>query len=128
MCHDSETRPWSGRPPVVVQPRPPRPKAANISHCSITTDSVVATATVKLDGTMKRIVVQWGDGSTNTLRSRPGVETAVGQQNQVPPGTYKFTHAYTAPEDRKPFIRVVIIRVEDYSGGVDFCITQITLT
>jgi hypothetical protein len=94
----------------------------------ITTDSVVATATVTLNGTMRRIVVQWGDGSTNTLRNRPGVETAVGQQNQLPPGTYKLTHAYAAPEDRKPFTHVVIIRVEDSSGGVDFCITQITLT
>ena len=77
---------------------------------------------------MRRIVVQWGDGTINTLRHRPGIEAAIGQQSQLPPGTYKLSHAYAAPEDRKAFKQVVLIRVEDRSGGVDFCIHNITLT
>jgi hypothetical protein len=116
-------------PKVQVKPQPVKPKANIIAECSITTDSVVATATLRTTGTtMRRIVVQWGDGSVNTLRHRPGIEAAIGQQSQLPPGTYKLRHAYQAPEDRKPFDQNVLIRVEDSSGGVDYCIKTITLT
>ena len=128
MCNQLNTVEWSKHPAVVLEPEPVPPKAANIRDCSITTDSVVATATVTTDGTMRRIVVQWGDGKINTLRYRPGIEAAIGQQNQLPSGTYKFSHAYEAPEDRKTFDQVVVIKVEDQSGGIDFCINKITLT
>ena len=88
---------------------------------------MVATATVQTDGTMRRIVVMWGDGTIDTLRHLPGIEVAIGQE-QLPPGTFKLSHAYREPEDKKPFTHVVIIRVEDAAGGVDFCVQQITLT
>lgn len=128
MCHQREAIERPGVPAVLVEPRPLPPKAANISECTFTTDSVVATAIVRTDRTMRRVVVQWGDGTINTLRNRPGVETAFGQPPQLPSGTYKLTHAYTAPEDRKPFEHFVLIRVEDEAGGIDFCIRKITLT
>jgi len=127
MCKHHEDQDWSSRPAVVVKPQPPRPTAANISECSVATDSVVATATVRTDATMRRIVVNWGDGTVNTLRNTPGVETAVGQQTQLPAGTFKLRHVYQAPEDRGSFDQIVIIRVEDVSGGVDFCINKITV-
>ena len=95
-------------------------------ECSVATDSVVATATVRIDATMRRIVVDWGDGTVNTLRNRPGIEAAAGQQ--LPPGTYKFSHAYEAPEHRNAFETFVIIRVEDVSGGADVCARTIKLT
>jgi hypothetical protein len=126
MCTHRETA--SRLPAVAVKPQPIPPRAANIRDCSITTDSVVATAIVKTDATMRRVVVQWGDGTINTLRSRPGLEVALGQSPQLPPGTYKLTHAYAGPEDRMPFERIVLIRVEDQAGGVDFCVRTITLT
>lgn len=83
----------------------PEPKvevAANIAGFSVTTDSVVATATVSTDGTMSRIVVDWGDGKTDTLRHRPGIEVTpvAGGDEPLPPGTYRFRHAYAEPEDR----------------------------
>jgi len=127
MCDQPDGFKWSTHPPVLLKPRPTRPQAANIAECSIATNSVVATATVRTDGTMRRIVVQWGDGTVNTLRNRPGIDAAIGQ-NQLPAGTYKLHHAYAAPEDRKPFDQIVVIRVEDVSGGVDFCLNRITLT
>lgn len=127
MCRKPETGDFSGRPAVVVQPQPTTPQAVNIAECSVTTDSVVATARVRTDATMRRVVVQWGDGTVNTLRSRPGTEAAVGQP-QLPAGTYKLSHAYAAPESGEPFVHFVLIRVEDASGGIDFCIRKITLT
>jgi hypothetical protein len=126
MFNHSETA--SRLPAVAVKPQPIPPQAANIRDCSITTDSVVATAIVKTDTTMRRVVVQWGDGTINTLRSRPGIEVAIGQPPQLPAGTYKLTHAYAGPENRLPFEHIVLIRVEDQSGGVDFCLRRITLT
>ena len=128
MCNQPQDMEWSKYPAVVLEPQPVPPKAANIAECSIATDSVVATATVRTDATMRRIVVKWGDGTINTLRHRPGIEAAIGQQSQLPLGTYKFNHAYAAPEDRHPFEQFVLIRVEDQSGGIDFCIRKITLT
>jgi hypothetical protein len=127
MCKEHDDTRWSTRPAVVIKPQPARPKAALITQCSILTDSVVATATIQTDGTMRRIVVTWGDGTINTLRNRPGLDVVVGHE-QLPPGTYKLSHAYQEPQDKKPFNHVVIIRVEDAAGGVDFCVKQITLT
>jgi hypothetical protein len=77
---------------------------------------------------MRRIVVQWGDGAVSTLRYRPGVEAVVGQESQLPPGTYRLNHAYVAPEHRGPFDRFVLVRAEDASGAVDFAVRKITLT
>jgi hypothetical protein len=127
MCKQHDATLWLMRPGVVVKPQPARPKAALIAQCSIATNSVVATATVQTDGTMRRIVVDWGDGTINTLRHRPGLDVVVGQE-PLPPGTYKLSHAYQEPQDKKPFNHIVIIRVEDAAGGVDFCVNQITLT
>jgi hypothetical protein len=126
MCNQSKALGCSKHPAVPVKPQPIPPKAVNIVECSIATDSVVATATVRIDATMRRIVVDWGDGTVNTLRNRPGTEAAVGQQ--LPPGTYKLSHAYEAPENRNAFEKLVLIRVEDVSGGTDFCARTITLT
>ena len=128
MCKEHDAQLWLSRPAVVVKPQPARPKVALIAQCSVTTDSVVATATVQTDKTVRRIVVTWGDGTIDTLRNLPGVEVAIGQQEQLPPGTFKLRHAYQEPEDKKPFTHVVIIRVEDAAGGVDFCVNQITVT
>ena len=120
---------WARLPATVLKPLPKPPRAAAlINECSVTTDSVVATATIKTSGTVRRIVVQWGDGKIDTLRTLPGVDVAIGTQNPLPPGTFKLSHAYAAPEDRKPFDMVVIIKVEDIAGAVDFCVNPITLT
>jgi hypothetical protein len=118
----------TGRGTMVVKPQAIPPKAANIAECTVTTDSVVATATVRVPGTMRRIVAQWGDGSVDTLHSTPGVPVVVGSQPQLPPGTYQLAHAYQAPEDRNAFSHIVLIQVTDVSGGVDYCISPITLT
>jgi hypothetical protein len=113
---------------ISVKPQPLPPQALNIAECSLATDSVVATVTVRLDAPMRRIVVQWGDGAVNTLRKTPEVEAAVGHPDPLPAGTYRLSHAYAPSEDRKPFHRFVLIRAEDASGGIDYCVRKITLT
>jgi hypothetical protein len=77
---------------------------------------------------MRRIVVQWGNGAVNTLRKTPGVEAAASRQDPLPAGTYRLSHAYAPSEDRKPFHKFVLIRTEDESGGIDYCVRKITLT
>ncbi len=111
-----------------VMPKHTKNIQANINDFSITTDSVVVTATVVTDETMKRIVIDWGDGNTDALKARPGVPLAVGLSEPLPQGTYRFSHAYAVSEDRNPFDYFVLLRVEDNTGGVDFRIRKITLT
>ena len=43
---------------------------------SVTTDSVVATATVRAGIGLKRITLNWGDGDFDTLTTRPGSAAA----------------------------------------------------
>lgn len=112
---------------VSVRPKPEKNIRANIVDFSIETNSVVATATVRTDDTMKRILVDWGDGNTNTLNARPGIHLPFPGEDPLPPGTYRFHHAYAEPEDRQPFDYFVLVRVED-KAGVDFRIRQIRLT
>jgi hypothetical protein len=115
-------------PTIVLEPKPVPENAGLIGECDVTTDSVVATATIRSDTTVRRIVVQWGDGAIATLRNTPGIEVAVGQESKVPPGTYQLSHAYAEPKDRKTFSHDVVVRVEDAAGGVDFCVRRIALT
>jgi hypothetical protein len=110
-----------------------RPKAkpntqAHIRDFTIETNSVVATATIRTDGIMRRIVVDWGDGKTDILNARPGIHVGTFPPREpLPPGTYRFQHAYAEPEDRKPFDFFVLVQVED-AAGPDFRIRKITLT
>jgi hypothetical protein len=115
---------------IPIQPQPVYPTPANIAGFSVDTDSVVATATVLTDATMRRIMIDWGDGEIDTLTSRPGVPLppVFGEDDPLPPGTYKFRHAYEVSEDGKPFEYFVLLRVDDKNGGVDFRILKITLT
>lgn len=113
---------------VSVRPKVKTNIQAHILDFSVTTDSVVATATIRTDGTMRQILVDWGDGKTDFLSSRPGVHLpGSGPREPLPPGTFRFHHAYAEPEDRKPFDFFVLVRVED-ANGPDFRIRKITLT
>jgi hypothetical protein len=115
---------------IPIKPEPERYPVANIADFLITTDSVVAIATVVTDNTMRRIVIDWGDGETDTLNYRPGrdIPTVFDEDDPLPPGTYKFRHAYEVSEDGRPFEYFVLLRVDDRDGGVDFRIIKVTLT
>jgi hypothetical protein len=79
---------------VSVKPQRSQDIQASIASFSVTTDSVVATATVVTDGVMSRIVVDWGDGNRDTLNARPGHVVPPGEIDPLPTGTYRFYHWY----------------------------------
>ena len=113
---------------VSVKPKPKNNIQTFIRDFSVTSNSVVATATIRTDGIMRRIVVDWGDGKTDILNARPGGHVAnFPPQEPLPPGTYRFHHAYAEPEDRKPFDFFVVVRVEDATGP-DFRGQKVTMT
>jgi hypothetical protein len=114
-------------PVVSLRPKTKTNIQALIREFSIETNSVVATATIRTDGIMKRIVVDWGDGKSDSLTVTPGTHVGSTPPEPLPPGTYRFHHAYAVPEDRKPFDFFVLVRVED-AQGPDFRIRKITLT
>ena len=73
---------------------------------SVTTDSVVATATVDFGGAPTSLVtVAWGDGTTTTWD--PNSVSAIGGQPPSPPGKAVVQHAYTPPADGSAFTRTV---------------------
>jgi hypothetical protein len=117
---------------IPIESQPKGYAVARIVDFSITTDSVVATATILTDNTMSRIVVDWGDGEVDTLTYKPGelapAASLFGEDDPLPPGTYRFSHAYDEPEDKQPFEYIVLVRVEDKDGSVDFRVARITLT
>ena len=113
---------------VSVKPKPKKNIQAHILDFSLTSNSVVATATIRTDGIVRRIVVDWGDGKTDILNARPGIHVPIlPPQEPLPPGTYRFHHAYAEPSDKKPFDFFVLVRVED-ANGPDFRSQKITLT
>ena len=113
---------------VSVPPKSTLDLHANIQDLSITTDSVVATATVATNGTSRRVLVDWGDGETDIVNTIPGVHVPLGTAEPLPEGTYRLSHAYAEPDDRLPFEFFVLVRVEDFQGSVDFRVRKITLT
>lgn len=115
---------------TLLEPVGPR-LLANALQLSITTDSVVATATVTPSGAMKNLFIAWGDGATSSLSSRPGIPTppVFGEQdNPLPAGTYRLSHAYAEPEDRRTFEYYILVRARDWDGGEELNFVKVALT
>jgi len=73
---------------------------------SVTTDSVVATATVDFGGAPTSLVtVAWGDGTTTAWD--PNSVSAISGQPPSPTGKAVVQHAYTPPADGSAFTRAV---------------------
>ena len=89
----------------------------------VTTDSIIACATIVVDAPTRRIRIDWGDGQADTLRLPPGalvVDRFALGENPLEPGTYQFEHEYALPDEVEPFPRLVIARVDEFDGNVDF--------
>ena len=115
---------------TLLEPVKPRP-LANDLQVSITTDSVVATATVTPSGSMKKLFIAWGDGATrlSQLEAWHTRSTGLGEQDDpLPAGTYQLRHAYAEPEDRRPFEYYILVRVQDWGGGDEINFVKVTLT
>jgi hypothetical protein len=117
---------------ISLEPVTRHPLAGELQF-SITTDSVVATATVTPSEPMRKIFIAWGDGETSTLNWRPGIPTSpatvVGDGNgDLPAGTYRLIHRYPEPEDRMPVEYFAILRVNDQDGGEEVDIARVVIT
>lgn len=120
-----------------IKPIPPKDIAHSISSFEVTTDSVVAKATIMTDTKTRRINIDWGDGQNDTINLLPGrpfnvdrISVAVGgtPMDPLPEGTYEIFHAYDEPEDRRTFDHIVLANVENIDGGNDIRLKEITLT
>jgi hypothetical protein len=109
-----------------------QPLASEVQF-SITTDSVVATATVTPAGPVRKILIAWGDGEASALYSRPGLPTSpaevVGEEdNPLPAGTYQLSHAYPEREDRGPVEYYAVLQVFDWGGGEEINLVKVEIT
>lgn len=89
----------------------------------ITSDSVVAKVRIVTNEKTRRILIDWGDLESDSIRVVPGVKFDLSaidaQSNPLPDGTYEIFHAYEMPEERNTFERHITIRIEDGKGRVD---------
>lgn len=112
-----------GGPPVEIPSPPDRPTTTaaprRLEGLTVTTDSVVAVATVRYNGSPGPISVAWGDGATSTANPADPHETP--RPTNHPPGTAVFRHVYTAPADGSAFSTEVVasLLAEQASTVVD---------
>lgn len=104
-----------------------------IQSLDISTDSVVATATIVVTDATRRIEIDWGDGTIDVLRQRPGIispDPPPPGTNPLPRGTYEVEHAYEVPDGAYPsaFDQFVFVRTDDADGGIDIRQRRITIT
>ena len=127
-------RPGFGTDIVIEPDIKVRPLADELQF-SITTDSVVATVTVTPRGSVRKILIAWGDGETSSLYSRPGLPPSEAtvvdfdeEDDPLPAGTYRLSHAYPEPEDRMPTEYYAVLHVFDWSGGEQISIARVEIT
>lgn len=118
-----------------VKPLPPQEIAHSISGFTITTDSVVAKATIETDTNTRRIILDWGDGEIDTITILPGRQVKFDKPvaggvaaDPIPAGTYEIFHEYAEPADRRTFEQTIFLHVENTNGGDDFRFQTISLT
>ena len=77
----------------------------------VTTDSVVATATLKYNGAPTSVTVRWGDNTTSS-RTLNTVAAPIGEV-QDPPGTVVFQHVYNAPANGSAFAAAIVAQADN---------------
>jgi hypothetical protein len=114
---------------VAVSPERDPGTTERIRSFGISTDSVVATATVETTDVTSRIEIDWDDGAIDVIRHRPGVsaDPALGT-NPLPRGTYEVEHVYDVSDDGRAFEARVFVRTDDSDGSFDIRQRRITMT
>jgi hypothetical protein len=122
--------PDPGEDPI-EQPTPPRPTPPprQIEDFSVSTDSVVATATLRYNGDPSAATVLWGDG-TSTSRCPAGQEGPIHSgcmpdplDSGDPAGTIVLKHRYTAPANGAPFTVAITAKLGAESQTVAIGLT-----
>jgi hypothetical protein len=93
---------------------------------TVTTDSVVATAKIKVKPGVKYFAVEWGDNHRSII-STTGISHN-GFHIRQEDGSYELKHVYEAPENRKAFNRTVVLKMWDAGNNDDFAVNVITVT
>ena len=126
--------PPPGDPPDQPTPtRPPRPTPTNpspppttprvLQSLTVTTDSVVATATVHYNGSPGVVTVQWGDGTLNSRDPNAPIDSPRPNPHPDPPGTITFRHPYAAPSDGDVFGTTVSAQIGAESQSTAVLVT-----
>ena len=86
------------QPAISVKPKEQRYSIERIESFLITTDSVVAKATVVTSGETRSLEIDWGDGELDTLNlndlNRVAAVSPIPNPDPLPPNTYEFYHQY----------------------------------
>ena len=115
----------------IERPTPPRPTPPprQIEDFSVSTDSVVATATLRYNGDPSAATVLWGDG-TSTSRCPAGQEGPIHSGcmpdpfgSGDPAGTIVLKHRYTAPANGAPFTVAITAKLGAESQTVAIGVT-----
>lgn len=122
---------------ISVKPNEKNCSIARIEDFFITTDSIVAKATIITNGETRSLEINWGDGEQDTLSSTD-LQRIVPQPinpDPLPPGTYELYHKYGVSyreigEQTYPKAKeyTVTLFTRDANGELDFKLNQITIT
>jgi hypothetical protein len=106
----------------------PRPVHHSLDEFEVTTDSVVAKVRVATTQSTRRVFIDWGDDTNDSLWTLPGrLPVRHGPAEPLPQGTFEFFHAYALPEDRWPFDRTLLLHVESVGGSDDIRLKTVHL-
>jgi hypothetical protein len=101
------------RPPVTAPTPTPTPTPTvprEVRGFTVSTDSVVATATVQYNGTPPSLLVYWGDNTVTELTPPPANQVVLRHQYAVPPGGASFSQVINATVRGETDSRFVTIR------------------
>jgi len=120
---------------TAVKPRVKRCHIAKVEDFFVTTDSVVAKATVISDKSISFIEIDWGDGDKSNINIGFASHHKLPVYNgtdALNPGTYEFYHQYAVTyadtNDRPiPNEYFVTLRALDFNGDFDFRLKHITI-
>lgn len=131
----------SGNTPIltVVKPNAKVRDIARVEDFFVTTESVVAKATIVTDRKTKFIEVNWGDGEKSNINIKYAKHfklSAFDDSDSLQPGTYEFYHKYDVtyiqrgnPERNYPVTKeyTVTLVAIDSDGGFDIKFESITI-
>ncbi len=83
-----------------------------IDNFSISADSVVATAEVKVKNGVTLFRLDWGDGHVSRINLKSSVVVHYGSTTVLEDGTYSLQHAYDVSDDGLQFQKVAMVTAQ----------------
>jgi hypothetical protein len=112
---------------MILEPKVSIANSDIITEFNVTTDSVVATVTLKFRSGTKQVRVDWGNGKSTRLRlDRITSVLNSGTVIMLPDGRFEFRHIYEAPADGSTFSTAILVKASNNSND-DFRIQQVNI-